>query len=101
MAQFAIHGGWKSVAALSSLFVLIGMMTYAVAGGLEHLPVNDAGVSKRVSYGLALYGFALLVIILGFWSKEDVIAISGIVGISALLLLDIILRIGVLSFNMI
>lgn len=99
MAQFAVHGGWKSVAALASLLTFLGLLVFALAGGLADIPDTPAGTSKRVSYGLALYVVAFAVIFFGFWSKEDVIAISGIIGLSLLLILDILLRVGVLSYN--
>lgn len=85
MAQLAITGSWKSIAALTSFFVLIGLMGYATV--------------TVTSFGVLLYLLAILVIALGFWSKEDMVAMGGIIGISALIILDILLRIGVLSFN--
>lgn len=99
MAQFAIHGSWKSVAALASLFAFLGLLIYTMAGGLSDLPVNDEGTSKRVTFGLILYGLAFSLMIFGFWSKEDVLAVAGIMAISLLIILDILLRVGVLSFN--
>lgn len=99
MAQFAIHGGWKSVAALASLITFTGLLVFALAGGLHSLPDDDAGTGKRVQFGLMLYLTSILVMFFGFWSKEDVIAIAGIIAFSLLMILDIILRIGVLGFN--
>lgn len=101
MAQFAIHGNWRSISALSTLMVLFGMMAFAVAGGLTHLPLDASGVGTRVQFGLGLYLLSFVVIGLGFWSKEDVVAIGGIIALSLLIVLDVLLRIGVLSFNMI
>ena len=101
MAQFAIHGNWRSVSALATLFVFLGMVAYAMAGGLDHLPLDDQGVGKRVQYGIVLYLLSFVIIGLGFWSKEDHIALAGIIGFSSLIVLDIVLRIGVLSFNLI
>lgn len=94
MAQLTVHGNWKSVAAMTSLFIFVGLTAFAVAGGVE-----DKTRTERVNFGLTLYGIAILVIFFGFWSKEDAIAVTGILGISLLLMLDILLRIGVLSFN--
>ena len=85
MAQFAIHGGWKSVAALSSLLAFVMMVTYAIA-------MDD-------SLGVWPYLTGLAIVVFGFWSKEDVIAVAGILALSLLLILDILLRIGVLGFN--
>ena len=99
MAQFAVHGGWKSVAALASLLTFVGLLVFALAGGLAGIPDTPEGTGKRVSYGLALYVVATAVIFFGFWSKEDVIAVTGIVAIAMLLILDILLRVGVLSYN--
>lgn len=99
MAQLAIHGNWRSVSALATLFVLIGMIAYASAGGLDSLPKTDAGIGVRVQYGLGLYVLCFVVIGLGFWSKEDAIAVMGITLFSLLMILDVLLRIGVLSFN--
>ena len=99
MAQFAIHGGWKSVAALASIITFTGLLVFALAGGLTSLPDDDAGTSKRVQYGLMLYLVGFAVIFFGFWSKEDVIAVAGITGVSLLMILDILLRIGLLGFN--
>lgn len=99
MAQFALHGGWKSVAALASLLTFLGLLIFSLAGGLAGIPNDDAGDARRVQYGLLLYAAAFAVIVFGFWSKEDVIAILGIVALSALMILDILLRVGVLSFN--
>ena len=101
MAQFAIHGNWRSISALTVLFVFLGLLAFAVAGGLETIPVNEQGVAKRVQFGLGLYVLSFLVIGLGMWSKEDHIAVTGIIGLNLLIILDIILRIGVLSFNLI
>lgn len=101
MAQFAIHGNWRSISALAAFFVFLGALAYAVAGGLSHLPLNPEGVRTRVWFGLGLYLLSFLVIGLGFWSKEDHIAVAGITGFSLLMILDIILRVGVLSFNLI
>lgn len=99
MAQFALHGSWKSVAALASLLTFVGLLTFSIAGGLDHLPEDDAGTSKRVTFGLVLYLAAFAVIVFGFWSKEDVLAVLGIIALSLLMILDILLRVGVLSFN--
>lgn len=85
MAQLAYMGDWKSVFALASLLTLFALMGYA---SIAH-----------VSLGPIIYVIALAVIVLGFWSKEDAIAIGGIVGINLLVILDILLRIGVLGFN--
>lgn len=101
MAQFALHGNWRSVSALAALFVFIGMLTFALAGGLDHLPLDDNGVSKRVQFGLGIYLVAMLATGLGFWSKEDHVAVLGITGLSALMIIDILERVGVLSFNLI
>lgn len=101
MAQFAIHGNWRSISALAVLFVFLGLVAFAVAGGLQTIPVNEKGVATRVQFGLGLYVLSFLVIGLGMWSKEDHIAVMGIIGLNMLIILDIILRIGVLSFNLI
>ena len=85
MAQMAVHGNWKSILGLASLVAMIGLTVYSVVAG--------------ESLGIWLYVFAFAAMILGFWSKEDHVAIGGIVGISLILTLDIILRIGVLGFT--
>lgn len=94
MAQFAVHGTWRSVAALVSLFVFLGLMVFGIAGGFPTTP--HGGLSL---YGLGLYVLSIVVITLGFWSKEDTIAVLGIMGLSALVVLDVLLRIGLLSYN--
>lgn len=99
MAQFAIHGGWKSVAALASLLTFLGLLTFSLAGGLADLPDNPSGNARRVQYGLVLYVVSFAIIFFGFWSKEDVIAVAGIIALSMLMILDILLRVGVLSYN--
>lgn len=85
MAQFAIHGGWKSVAGLSSLLAFIMLVGYAIAAG--------------DSLGMWPYLTALATIVFGFWSKEDVVAVGGILALSLLMILDILLRVGLLGFN--
>lgn len=85
MAQLGIQGTWKSIFALASMLTLYGLMAYA---SFAH-----------VSLGVMIYLIALLVLVLGFWSKEDSVAVGGIIGISMLVILDILLRIGVLGFN--
>jgi hypothetical protein len=99
MAQFALHGGWKSVAALACLLTFLGLLTFSMAGGLAGLPDDEAGTDRRVQFGLILYAVAFATMVFGFWSKEDVIAIAGIIALSGLVILDILLRVGVLSFN--
>jgi hypothetical protein len=98
MAQFAIHGTWKSVIALASLFAFIGLLTYALAGGV-HQPENPGKDHPLPLFGLILYALTIVIIVLGFWSKEDVIAVAGIMALSGLVILDILLRVGVLGYN--
>lgn len=85
MAQMSVHGNWKSIAALACLVALVGILTYAVVA--------------HESVGIWLYVFAFATMILGFMSKEDHVAIGGIMGIFLVLILDIILRIGLLGFT--
>ena len=85
MAQLTIHGSWKSVAALACLMAFVALLAYAIAAG--------------TSLGIWLYALALAAIVFGFWSKEDHVAIGGIMGLSLLVILDVILRIGLLKFN--
>lgn len=85
MAQFGLHGSWKGIVALASLFAFIGLLTYAIVAGQ--------------SFGVTLYLLAILAIGFGFASKEDTIAVGGIIAISLLSVLDVLLRVGVLSFN--
>jgi hypothetical protein len=85
MAQLTIHGTWKSVVALTMLLSFVGVLAYAMAAG--------------VSMGVWPYLLVILTIAFGFWSKEDHIAIGGIMGFSLLLILDVILRVGILAFN--
>lgn len=94
MAQFAVHGTWRSVIALASLFAFLGLLAFAVAGGTA-----DASKDFRLTFGLGLYGLCFLVIVFGFWSQEDSVAIGGIIGLSLLMILDILLRVGILSYN--
>ena len=85
MAQLRIHGNWKSILALTSLVVMIGLLAYSVVA--------------HESLGIWLYVFAFATMILGFMSKEDHIAVLGISGIFLVLILDIILRIGLMGFT--
>lgn len=85
MAQLTVHGNWKSVAALASLFAFVGVLAFAVVAG--------------ESLGIWPYLVATLLMVFGFWSKEDHLAIAGIMGISLVLILDVLMRIGVLAFN--
>lgn len=85
MAQLTTHGNWKSIAALASLVALLGLVAYAVVSG--------------ESLGIWLYVFSIAAMVFGFWSKEDHLAIGGIVGINLVLILDILLRIGLLGFT--
>jgi hypothetical protein len=94
MAQFAVHGTPRSVVALAALFTFVGLLVFAMAGGFP-----DAANHKLPLYGLLLYALAIAVIALGFWSKEDIIAVLGIMALSGLIILDILLRVGVLSYN--
>jgi hypothetical protein len=94
MAQFAVHGTWKSVAALASLFTLVGLTIFALAGGVPPSAPHTVPL-----FGLFLYVLCLVVITLGFWSKEDVVAVAGIMALAMLIMLDILFRIGVLGYN--
>lgn len=85
MAQLTTHGSWTGIAALASLFALVGLLLYAVIAG--------------ESLGIWPYVAAFAAMVFGFWSKEDHIAVAGISGIALVFMLDIILRIGVLGFN--
>ncbi|GEM_PF-7088140 len=85
MAQLTVHGTWKSVVALACLIAFIAIVAYAVAAGR--------------SLGIWPYALAMATIVFGFWSKEDHVAIGGIMGIALLVVLDVMLRVGVLAFN--
>lgn len=94
MAHFAVHGTWRSVAAMTALFAFIGLLLYAIVGGFPPPPHGTLSI-----YGALLYVLVFLTIGFGFWSKEDVIAVLGIMGLAALIILDILLRVGILSYN--
>lgn len=94
MAQFAVHGTWRSVFALASLFSFLGLLVFALAGGVAPPPHGSVSM-----FGILLYVLAFAVIVLGFWSQEDIIAVLGIMALSSLVILDILLRVGVLSYN--
>jgi hypothetical protein len=85
MAQLTTHGSWKSIAALASLFALVGIVAFTVIA--------------HTSLGIWPYVAAFALMVFGFWSKEDHLAVAGISGLALVLLLDIILRIGILAFN--
>jgi hypothetical protein len=85
MARATVHGNWKSILALTSLVVMLGLLAYSLVA--------------HESLGIWLYVFAFATMILGFMSKEDHIAVTGIAGIFLILILDIILRIGLLGFT--
>jgi hypothetical protein len=85
MAQLKVHGNWKSISALACFVALVGVLTFALVA--------------HESVGIWLYVLAFAAMILGFMSKEDHIAIGGIMGIFLVLILDIILRIGLLGFT--
>jgi ABC-type uncharacterized transport system permease subunit len=98
VAEFAVHGTWRSVWALTALFAFVGLVVYSIAGGFPQDPA--AGATHPLPLvGLTIYGLAVLTIALGFWSKEDAIAVLGIMGLAALVILDVLLRIGILSYN--
>lgn len=85
MAQLAVHGNWKSIFALASLITMIGLTVVAVAAG--------------ESVGIWLYVLSILAMVFGFWSKEDHVAVGGIIGFFTIMMLDIVLRIGLLGFT--
>lgn len=85
MARLSVHGNWKSILALASLVAMVGVLIVAV-------------VTKE-SVGIWLYLLAFAAMVFGFWSKEDHVAVGGITGLFLVLILDIILRIGVLGFT--
>lgn len=101
MAQFGIHGGWKSIAALASLLTFFGLLLYAslMHLGPWHNLADPTIRATTVRLGMILYVLAILAIFFGFWSKEDTIAMGGIVGISLLMVMDVLLRVGMLGFN--
>lgn len=94
MAHFAVHGTWRSVFALTSLFTFMGLLVYGLAGGAP-----EPNLHALPLFGLLLYVLAIAVIALGFWSKEDTIAVLGIIAFALLLILDILFRVGILSYN--
>lgn len=98
MAQFGVHGDWKGIAAFATLFVFFGMLAYATAGGLDHAPDDAGGRAKKVQFGAITYLMVTVAMVLGFWSKEDVVAILGIIGWGLLIVMDVVLKVGVLSF---
>ena len=85
MAQMAVHGNWKSIAGLASFVALVGVLVVSMATG--------------ESVGIWLYLLSIAAMVFGFWAKEDHIAIGGITGFFLVMILDIILRIGVLGFT--
>lgn len=85
MAQLGVHGNWKSIAALTCLVTTFGILAYSVVA--------------HESLGMWLYVFSLATMVFGFWSKEDHLAVGGIVALNLVLVLDIILRIGLLGFT--
>ena len=85
MAKLAVHGNWKSILGLASFVAMLGVLVIAMVTG--------------DSVGIWLYLLSIAAMVLGFWSKEDHIAIGGIVGLNLVMILDIILRIGVLGFT--
>lgn len=94
MAQFAVHGTSRSVLALAALFSFVGLLVFGLAGGFPKPAPHALPV-----FGLLLYVLAIVVIALGFWSKEDIVAILGIMALAGLVILDVLLRVGVLSYN--
>ena len=85
MARLSVHGNWKSIAGLASFIALVGVLVVSLATG--------------ESTGVWMYILSIAAMVFGFWAKEDHIAIGGIVGINLVMILDIILRIGVLGFT--
>jgi hypothetical protein len=101
MAQFGIQGAWKSVFALASLLTLYGLMGYATymhTTGPWH-ELTPSVQEAAVGLGVVLYVVATIALVLGFWSKEDTVAVGAIIGFALLVTMDILLRIGVLGFN--
>jgi len=85
MAQLVTHGNWKSISAMASMLTFLGVLLYAILSG--------------ESLGIWPYLLAVVVMTLGFISKEDHIAVVGITGIFTVVILDVMLRIGLLAFN--
>ena len=85
MAQLTTHGNWRSITALACLVATFGVLAFSVVAG--------------ESTGIWLYLLSLATMVFGFWSKEDHLAVSGIVVLNLVLVLDILLRIGLLGFT--
>jgi hypothetical protein len=94
MANFAVHGTWRSVVALTALFTFVGLLIVSMAGAFPEPALHALPIP-----GLLLYLLCIATIALGFWSKEDTIAVLGIMAFALLVILDILLRVGILSYN--
>lgn len=83
MAQFAVQRSVASWLALITVLVYLALIAFAVA--------------TSTKLGGILYLLGLAAIIMGFWTKEDNVAILGVMGISFVVILDILLHIGLLG----
>ena len=83
MAQFGVQRAPANMLALFTMLAFLLLIAYAAFTGTK--------------MGGRLYLLGLAAIILGFWTKEDSVAIGGVIGLNFLVILDILLHIGLLG----
>jgi hypothetical protein len=83
MAKLAPDQRPLSILAAIAFFAFALLLIYATA--------------THVKLGWSIYAIGLVATILGFASREDAFAVGGIIGLNLLVILDIVLRIGVLK----
>jgi hypothetical protein len=82
MADPALSNRPASYVALGLFVSFVGLIVY--------------GVYRHVNLGMLIYGVGLASFVLGFFSKEDAIAMGSIVLLNLLVMLDIFMGIGLL-----
>lgn len=88
MAQFGIQRKAGSMVALLSLLALLALLGYAM--------VNYAA-GTHVQLGYTIYLLSIFVIVAGIVTKEDTIAIGGVMLLNLIVILDIVYYIGVIG----
>ncbi|MHB8586790.1 MAG: hypothetical protein ACYDDF_13265 [Thermoplasmatota archaeon] len=88
MAKLDLGGRPVSILAVLALIAFLLLITYGI---------YTAGIlGQGVQLGPLVYVIGIGVVILGFASREDAVAVGGIMGLNLLVILDIALRIGIL-----
>lgn len=82
MARFHITSNWRATFAFAVFLVFAVTLLFAAFA--------------QTRLGPLLYVLCLASIGLGFWAREDNAAMGGVIGLNLLVMLDVVLRIGIL-----